>query len=120
MSRQRIKFSSPSQSDIVRAEFLAKISAYDPSFMLWVDESGFDNRNHLRKYGYGVRGQPPRSCNLTIQGKRYSSIAVISTNGVEDVYITEYSVDGEIFLFFIRQCIFPLLLPFNGKIQTPL
>ena len=33
---------------------------------------------------------------------------------MEDVYITESSVDGDVFLDFIRRCILPLLMPFNG------
>ncbi|XP_065891614.1 uncharacterized protein [Dysidea avara] len=113
-SRQRIKITSSLRSDDLRAEFIAEMSAFDPSFMQWIDESGFDKRNHLRKYGYGVRGQPPRNYTLTLRGKRYTSIAVLTTNGVEDVYITESSVDGDVFLDFVRRCMLPLLMPFNG------
>jgi len=113
-SRQSIKLTSLLRSDIQRAEFIAEMCAFDSSLMLWIDESGFDKRNYLRKYGYGVRGQPPRSYALTVRGKHYTSIAVLTTNGVEDVYITESSVDGDVFLDFIRRCILPLLMPFNG------
>ena len=62
LSRQCIKFSPPyvSQNDAMRAEFLAEMSAYDISAMLWLDESGFDKRNHFRKRRYGVWEQPTR------------------------------------------------------------
>ena len=39
----------------------------------------------------------------------------MSTDGVEDIYIHEGSVNGEIFLDFIRKCLLPLLMPFNGS-----
>jgi len=52
--------------------------------------------------------------NLTVRGKHYTSTAVLTTNGVEDVYITESSVDGDVFLDFIHRCVLPILMPFNG------
>ena len=68
-------------------------------------------------FRYGVQGQPPRSHNFTVRGKHYTSVAIISTNGFEDVYITELSVDGELLLFFIHWCILPLLyISFNSKL----
>ena len=61
MTRQRIKHVSLQRSEVKRAEFWAEFSAFEPSMMLWVDESGCDRRNALRKYGYGIRGQPPKN-----------------------------------------------------------
>ena len=103
------------RSEVKRAEFWAEISAFEPSMMLWVDESGCDRRNALRKYGYGIRGQPPQEHTLILRGKRYSAIGILSTEGVEDVYITDGTVDGDKFLEFVRQNLLPLLMPFNGQ-----
>ena len=36
----------------------------DPSMLIWIDETGSDRRNALRKYGYGIRGQPPQDHSL--------------------------------------------------------
>ncbi len=82
--------------------------------MLWVDESGCDRRNALRKYGYCIRGQPPQDYTLVLRSKRYSAIEIISTAGVEDVYITDESVNGDKFLDFVRRDMLPLLMPFDG------
>ncbi len=114
MTRQRIKHLSIRQSEIKRAEFWAEISAFDPSMMLWVDESGCDRRNALRKYGYGIRGQPPQDRSLILRGKRYSAIGILSTERVEDVYITDGSVNGETLLDFVQRDMLPLLMPFDG------
>ena len=54
-------------------------------------------------------------CALILRGKRYSAIGVLSTEGVEDVYITDGTVDGDKFLGFVRQNLLPLLMPFNGQ-----
>ena len=120
MTQQRIKHVSL-QIKVwsQRADFWAKILALEPSIMLWVDESGCDQRNALRKYGYGIRGHPPpQEHTLIFRGKRYSAIVILSTEGVEgveDVYITDGTVDGDKFLEFLWQNLLPLLMPFNGQ-----
>ena len=52
---------------------------------------------------------------MILRGKRYSAIGILSTEGVEDVYITDGTVDGDKFLEFVRQNLLPLLMPFNGQ-----
>ena len=76
---------------------------------------GCDQRNALQKYGCGIRGQHPHKHTLILRGKRYSAIGILSTEGVEDVYITDGTVDGDKFLEFVRQNLLPLLMPFNGQ-----
>ena len=115
MTRQRIKRVSLQRSEVKRAEFWAEISAFEPSMMLWIDETGCDRRNALRKYGYDIRGQPPQEHTLILRGKRHSAIGILSTEGVEDVYITDGTVDGDKFLEFVRQNLLRLLMPFNGQ-----
>ena len=58
-----INFAEPSMlgkecamSESMRAKFMAEISIYDPSMFIWIDESGFDNRNSV---GYSLRGMRP-------------------------------------------------------------
>ena len=36
---------------------MAEISAYDPSMLVWLDETGCDKRNFV--YGYALRGMTP-------------------------------------------------------------
>jgi len=32
-------------------EFMAEVSAFDPNMLIWIDETGSDRRNEIRKYG---------------------------------------------------------------------
>ena len=61
-----------------------------------------------------MRGITPRVCQLHVSGKRISAIPVFTTRGIEDLYLTSGSVNGDIFEDFICQCILPILLPYNG------
>ena len=47
-----------------------------------------------------IQGLPPQHYSLKQRGKRHSATGIMSTEGIEDVFITDESVDGEVFLFF--------------------
>ena len=114
ITRQKIRHIAMQRNEESRGQFMAEMTTHDPEMFLWLDETGCDRRKLVRDYGYGIRGIPPVDQTLKLSGKRYSVIAIMSTNGVEDIYIHEGSVNGEVFLDFIRKCLLPLLMPFNG------
>ncbi|XP_011404819.1 PREDICTED: uncharacterized protein LOC105313243 [Amphimedon queenslandica] len=101
------------QSEVLRSKFMAEISLYDPSMLIWIDESGCDRSNTIRKYGYSLKGHPLNDCHLLVRGIRYSVIPIISMNGILDLYITSGTINGEKFINFIRYYFMPLLKPFN-------
>ena len=57
-TRQAMCHVAKQRDDKLRAEFMAEVSIYDPSMFIWIDETGCDKRNTIRKYGYSIRGQP--------------------------------------------------------------
>ena len=57
---------------------------------------------------------PPQDYSLKLRGKRHSAIGIMTTEGVEDVFITDESVDGEVFLFFVRNHLLPIVQSFDG------
>ena len=102
------------RSDALRARFMAEISVYDPSMLVWLDETGCDRRHSTRKYGYSVRGIPICDQILLIRGTRYTAIPVISTAGIHDVFIGEGTMNGDRFSKFVRNVLLSHLNPFNG------
>lgn len=67
---QVIKHYAIQRSELEIQQFWLECNIFDPALMVWIDESGFDRRNSQRKYGYGIRGLPPRNFSLQIRGKR--------------------------------------------------
>ena len=57
-SRRVIQHIAIQQSEVLRAKFMADISAFDPNTIIWIDESGCDRRNSMRKYAYTIIGKP--------------------------------------------------------------
>ena len=60
-TRQVMQRIALQRSEEMRAKFMAEVSVYDPYMLLWIDESGCDQRNCKRKRGYSVRGMTPQS-----------------------------------------------------------
>ena len=61
---------------------MTEVSVYDPQMLIWIDETGSDKHNCIRKHGYSVRGLTPRDHHLLMRGTRYSAITVMSKDGI--------------------------------------
>ena len=114
VTRQAMHHIVLQQSDCERAKYMAEISMYDPSMLVFIDETGCDRRNMIRKYGYSFRGMPVEDRRLLVRGTRYSAIPVMSSSGIHDVYLKEGTVIGEVFADFVDNNLLPCLMPFNG------
>lgn len=112
-SRQVIQHVAIQRNDKLRAKFMAEISAYDPSMLIWLDESGCDRRNSTRKWGYSLRGMTPRDQRLLVRGVRYSVVPIVSVKGIHDIHIIQGTMTGERFENFIKSTLLPILQPFN-------
>lgn len=112
-SRQAIQHIALQRNDRLRAKFMAEITIYDPSMLIWIDESGCDRRDSTRNYGYSIRGITPRDHRLLARGKRYSAIPIMSVEGIHDVYLAEGSMNGPRFEEFVQKRLLPILQPFN-------
>ena len=113
-SRKKIRYVALQQSEEQRITFMAEMVALNPQMLIWIDETGCERRNLIRKFGYSLRGAPPQDFALKVGGKRYSAITVMSVEGIMDVYLAEGSVDGDTFMDFVRRTLLPLLMPFDG------
>ena len=58
-TRQVTQHIALQRSDECRARFMAEVSVYDESMLIWIDESGCDKRNSVRKRAYGISGITP-------------------------------------------------------------
>ena len=108
MTRQKLRYVALQQSMDQRIMFMADISMFEPEMIVWLDETGSDHRNSVRAYGYGLRGLTPVTHKLNIWGKRISAIGIMSMCGIEDAYIYEGSVNGEVFEHFVRTTLLPV------------
>ena len=114
-SRKKLRQVALQRSEEQRLEFKEEMAYLDADMLVWIDECGSNRRNEVRKYGYSLRGLTPISYKLVSHGQRFSAIPVVTTRGIEDVFVTNKSVNGDMFLQFVEQCLVPVLQPFNGS-----
>lgn len=113
-TRKKLQYVVLSRSDEDRATFSEEMQYITADKIIWVDESGCDRRNSRHRFGYHVRGITPVHYNLGLRGQRLSVTAAMSTRGIEDINITDGTVNGEDFSQFIECSILPIMNPFDG------
>ena len=114
LTREKMQRIALQCSEELQLQYMAEISMFDPEMIIWVDETGSARRNSVRSYGYSLKGMRAVSHELRVSGHRINAIGAMSTEGMEDVYIVEGNVTGEVFVKFVRNCLLPILQPFNG------
>ena len=72
---QRLRFVARQRDEMCRQLFIRDMSLYTPDMFVFVDETGADKRNSVRKYGYSLRGRPLVSYKLFARGEHVSAIA---------------------------------------------
>ena len=95
-------------STVVRASFMADMFLYNCASFVWIDETGSDRRNFLRKYGYGERAIKHT---FLLRGKRINAILAISSWYSVQIQDT---IDTNKFYDFVRGDLLPSLQPFDG------
>ena len=113
-TRQKMQIVAKQQDKELREQFAIDVSLYQPHMLVFVDETGSDCRDAMRKYGYGLRGNPPRSCKLLVRGERVSVITAMNEEGILAMKVVWGTVNGDDFLDFIQRDLLPTLMPFNG------
>ena len=86
--------------------------------LVWIDETGCDKRNLLRKYGYSLRGERVVCHRMLLRGSRISTIAAMSSTGMIGWHITTGSVNEETFCDFVKVTLIPNMLPYDGSNPT--
>jgi len=97
------------------SQFASDVSVYDPEMLIFLDETGSDRHNSIRRYGYSVQGKPLVTHKFLFRGERISAIAFMSVNGMLDCKTVKQTVNSDVFYDFIQSALLPHLMPFDGK-----
>ena len=81
---------------------------------MFIDETGADRRDTLRKYRYSLRGRPALNHSFLTRGERISAIACISLHGLLDIKTVRGTSSGDTFYDFVQENLLPHLMPFDG------
>ena len=114
MTRKKVQRVALQRCLDYRASFVANVFTFSKEMFVWIDETGSDMKDMLRRYGYALRGERAVCSTLLVRGQRISSISAMCTEGILAVELTKDSVNGEKFFNFVRGSLIPEMLPFDG------
>ena len=113
-TRQRLRLVALQQDQYLKEKFIIDVSLYSSNMSVFIDETGADKRNTLRKYSYSLCGKPATQQSLLVRGERVSAIACMTVEGILDVKTHKETSTGDIFYDFIQSHLIPHLCPFDG------
>ena len=76
----------------IRAMFMVRILSFRREMLVFVDETGSDARNYIRKCGYSLRGERAECHKLLVRGARISAIGALAPDGILAVEFTRGTV----------------------------
>ena len=115
LTRKKIQQIALQRNTDYRGQFMAEVMYHRTDQFVWVDETGCDRKDHIRKSGYALRGERPVYHRILHRGKRISAIAAMASDGVVAVELLKGSVNGETFADFVRGSLIPEMQPFDGQ-----
>ena len=113
-SRQKLTRIAGQRNDLLRAQYVFDIGIFSPDMLVFVDETGTDRRDTLRRYGYSLRGKPAKAFSTYSRGNHLSALAAMSTEGVLACKIVEGGVNAQTFDTFLSMDLASNLPPFDG------
>ena len=113
-TRKRVRQIAAQRCYALRGAYMAQCTLFRRDMFVWVDETGSDARDHIRRFGYALRGMTPTSHRLLARGKRVNAIAALSSSGVVAVDIITETVSGKEFFDFLRGTLIPNMMTYNG------
>ena len=95
-TRHRLTKVALQRSEKDRQQYVSDVSVYNPEMYVFVDETGSDRRDAMRRFGYSLRGKPAKSQKLFVR-----AIGAICSEGVLDCKVVEGSVTADVFQDYI-------------------
>ena len=113
-TRKKIVQVAKQRSTEFRANFMSHALQFPRRLFVWVDETGSDSRDQVRKFGYALRGESPVYHRFLVRGTRISAVTAMCTEGVVDYHLTTGTVNADNFFDFVRGQLIPNIQPFPG------
>ena len=113
-TRQRLTRIAVQRNEELRAKYKQDISIFHPEMLVFIDETGSDRRDTMRKFGYSLRGKPAKALKVFCRGTHVTAIAALNMDGIVDCGLVTGGVNAHMFKEFVEEKLASKLQPFNG------
>ena len=114
-TRKKLHQVAKQRSIQYRGSYMAEVQNYHSNCFVFIDETGCCNKDHMRRFGYALRGQNAVEHRWLHRGSRISAIAAMTTTGIIAVELMTGSVNGDKFFDYVRGSLIPEMQPFDGR-----
>jgi transposase len=101
-SRKAVSREAAERDELLRAVWRAEYCHLPPECMVWLDESGLDDRGHARTEGWAPVGLAPICSEPFARGMRLTMLPAFTMEGIIAMDILDGGVTKERFLAFLR------------------
>ena len=99
-TRKKVRHIAAQRCYVLRGAFMAQCTMFTRDMFVWIGKTGSDARDHIRKFGYALRGMTPIAHRLLARGQRVNAIAAFASSGVVATDLVHGTISAsEFFLF---------------------
>jgi transposase len=102
-SHKRLSKEAAERNELLRATWQAAYGHLPMEAMVWLDESGVDDRDFHRLFGYTPAGLAAVRIELFARGERTTILPALTTDGIIAMHLFEGGVTTEHFIYFLQR-----------------
>ncbi|OJA14533.1 hypothetical protein AZE42_13964, partial [Rhizopogon vesiculosus] len=118
LSYKKLKRTAKECNETLRAEFVARMAQYDPSELGFIDEMSKDERTPGRCYGWSKKGKCVEKQQVFVRGRRTSTEALLTLDGIIAATVVEGSMTQELFLDWPENIVLPKCSAYPGPLNV--
>ncbi|KIM77531.1 hypothetical protein PILCRDRAFT_76616 [Piloderma croceum F 1598] len=117
VSRKKLRKIAIERNELRRANFVHSMSQYTPHQLGFLDETSKDERTLVRGFGRAKRGRRAAKKGVFVRGRRTSTEALLTLDGIVACKVVEGSMTKELFLEWLEYNVLPKCSPFPGPLS---
>lgn len=107
ISRQVLKKEAMERSQLIRNDYMLRISEYSANQLVFLDESAANEHTPYRKFGWSAYGISPKTIRPVKRSERWSILPAYSLNGVLATHIHQGGITAARFEWFLENEVLP-------------
>ncbi|KAJ8456687.1 hypothetical protein ONZ45_g18619 [Pleurotus djamor] len=118
VSLKKLKRVAAERNEERRAAFIARMARYSPEELGFIDETSKDERTVGRHYGRSRQGHRAEKKQVFVRGRRTSTEALLSLDGIVACTVVEGSMTKAMFLDWLEYTVLPKCSAYPGPLSV--
>ena len=114
MTRKTVRHIAAQRTPALRHHWHVRLSDWTASQLVFVDESGADEKTAQRRWGWAPEGQPAEVTSVLKRSARWSVLPAYTVDGYIAHMVIQGSINATIFNTFLQNSVLPLCNAYPG------